>query len=196
MPSDLRAIASQITRNIRYLLWKERIPPRSWPSSLQYRLPQTWSMEDIRRLLDGCELPYERLQEVAAALNIADEELASGELVAEGGVNILTENLQFLIGSMEHGGKKQLASDLGVDPTTVSRWLGGRSVPPQRTLRQLSDRFGFPSTADLAADPIFLCARPVSMAEQRSWLHQRINDMSPEDLRELFPALERLLEER
>jgi hypothetical protein len=109
--------------------------------------------------------------------------------------DVLKENLQYLLNSLGRGGKKVLADELEVYPTTLSRWLNG-SVPHASTLRQLVLHFGLASGTDLRKDPVFLSAQPISQTERRDWLHSRIDNMRVDELRELYPALQRLLEER
>jgi transcriptional regulator with XRE-family HTH domain len=108
----------------------------------------------------------------------------------------LAENLRFLFSGLGHGGKKSLASKLGIDPTTVSRWLSGAYEPQPASLSQLVSEFGLPSGTNLEEDPVFLSIEPVSLIERREWINKRINVLSSDELRELFPALRRLLEER
>jgi transcriptional regulator with XRE-family HTH domain len=113
-----------------------------------------------------------------------------------GDCNILVENLRYLLNSLGRGRKKVLAGELGVDPTTLSRWLNGSFVPQASTLRQLVFRFGLPPATDLQEEPVFLSAQPISETERRSWLHRRIDDLRPDELGVLYPALRRLLEDR
>jgi transcriptional regulator with XRE-family HTH domain len=112
------------------------------------------------------------------------------------GCNVLVENLRYLLNSLGRGGKKVLAGELGVDPTTISRWLNGSFIPQTSTLRQLISHFGLPPHTDLQEDPIFLSAEPISATERRNWLHGRIANLPPDELRALYPALRRLLEDR
>ena len=92
------------------------------------------------------------------------------------------------------GGKKALAAEFGIDPTTVSRWLNGASQPIERSLRQIGAYFGVPSGVDLRSDPVFLSAEPVALSERRRWLMERLESLPADEFRELYPALRRLLE--
>jgi transcriptional regulator with XRE-family HTH domain len=110
--------------------------------------------------------------------------------------DLLLENLRHLFGSLDHGGKKAVADSLGIDPTTISRWLNGSSKPHSRSLELLARHFGLPANTDLRIAPVFLAFEPLAATERRQWLHSRIDALTQDDLRSLYPALHRLLEER
>ena len=114
----------------------------------------------------------------------------------EGGDNVLHWNLQRLIRSLGPGGQTRLAQDLSIDPTTVSRWYRGKHRPTPTHLNRLRDRFGLPEGTDLRDEPLFASTDPVGEAEQKAWLHERIGQLDAVALRELFPALRRIMGER
>jgi transcriptional regulator with XRE-family HTH domain len=109
--------------------------------------------------------------------------------------NVLVENLKFLFDTLGRGGKKSVAEELGVAQTTVSRWLNGSYEPQAYNLRQMIIYFGLRPDTDLRETPVFLSVEPVALTERRNWLHSRLNALSSADLRDLYPALRRLLEE-
>jgi transcriptional regulator with XRE-family HTH domain len=121
--------------------------------------------------------------------------LRFGDLVSDG-CNVLVENLKFLFNTLGRGGKKSLAHELGVAQTTVSRWLNGSNEPKAYNLRQMIIYFGLKPETDLRETPVFLSVEPVALTDRRNWLHGRLNALSSYDLRELYPALRRLLEEK
>jgi transcriptional regulator with XRE-family HTH domain len=151
----------------------------------------------VQGSLPDAEISSGHLHALAEALGfeVEVESLRFANLPRDRG-HVLSENLRFLFSTLGHGGKKAIASELGIDPTTVSRWLSGAYEPQLASLRQLVSHFGLPADTDLQEDPIFLSAEPVSAIERRTWLHERINALSRNELRELFPALLRILEER
>jgi len=116
--------------------------------------------------------------------------------MGRGGGDALRQNLRRLVGSLGSGGQKRLAQDLGFDPTTVSRWYRGKHRPNPANLDKLRSYFGLPEGTDLRTEPIYASTAPVGEAEQKAWLHERINRLDADALRDLFPALERLLSER
>lgn len=120
--------------------------------------------------------------------------MALEDLVEFEGVEVLLENLRFLARDMAHGGKKELALKLGVDPNTVSRWFSGRHHPPAEKLRDIADCFSLKSDVDLASSRLFLSLEPISALQRRHWLHNRVDALCDEDLSALFPALRKLFD--
>jgi len=141
------------------------------------------------------EISAPLMRTLADALEVDEENLRFADLPRDRG-NVLSENLRLLFSTLGHGGKKAIALELGIDPTTISRWLSGAYEPQLASLRQLVSYFGLPPDTDIQEDPIFLSVEPISVIERRNWLHGRVNALSSNELRELFPALVRILEER
>lgn len=192
-------LSGQVSLNVRYLLWKKKVSPEHWQSWLAGHT--SLDQITVRGLTDGSlsddRVTSVQLRELARAFELEEEgeTLRFSDLVRDG-TKILMENLRFLIGNLGHGEKKVLAKELEIDPTTVSRWLNGTYEPQSPTLQQLMTHFGLPSKTDLRHDPIFLSAEPVSDAERRHWLFRRIDELSSSEIRELYPALRRMLEDR
>ena len=63
-------------------------------------------------------------------------------------------------------------------------------------LAQIAQFFGLEAGTDLSVIPVFLAPDPVSVQERRRWLQERVDALSADEIRDLFPALKRLLEER
>lgn len=188
-----------LSRNTRFLLWKQEIPREQWGTWLEARLG--WSATRIKQLvrgqLDDSRLGYEEVSELSGLLgmNADEQDLRYRDLVEER-CDILLENLTYLFDSLERGGKKLLAEALSVDPTTVSRWLNGSFAPSKPTLTSLSNYFGLPLGTDLTKDPVFISVDPIAEAEQRQWVATHLNDLSSDEFRLLYPAFRRLLEDR
>ena len=117
----------------------------------------------------------------------------SGDLLEKQGVDILAENIRYLINGLPHGQKKEFAAKLGVDVTTVSRWIGGAQRPTKKKLEEIGKYFGLPPGTDLDSEAIFLWTDPVSETQMKSWLMEQIQQIDGKTLREVFPALRRLL---
>lgn len=192
-------MSSQVSQNVRYLLWRKKVPREQWQSWLvgHTSLDQTVARTLIGGTLADDRISPDQLRDLARAFELEDEgeTLRFGDLVRNG-TNTLQENLRFLFDSLGFGGKKVLAADLGIDPTTVSRWLNGTYEPQSPTLHHLVSRFGLPPETDLREDPIFLSAEPISYVERRRWLQKRIEALTPAEFRDLYPALRRMLGER
>jgi transcriptional regulator with XRE-family HTH domain len=192
-------MSHQISVNTRYLLWRKRVPREQWADWLGGR--SSLSAALIKELLSG-RLADERvssddLVELAHALDQADqgESLRFADMPHEG-CSILRENLSFLFEGLGHGGKKNVANKLSVDPTTVSRWLSGAYEPQGPSLRQLVSIFGLPPDTDLREAPVFLSNEPVAAGERRQWVRARIDDLAYDEFLELYPALRRMLGDR
>lgn len=192
-------MSDHVSVNVRYLLHRNDVPRSEWTSWLARRAsldPQT-AKSLVRGLLADEQVSDNDLRKIGGAFELAYEtENLRFQGFAYAGHNVLRENLRFLLGSLGHGGKKSLAGELNVDPTTISRWLNGSFEPQPSTLRHIVSYFGLPPITDLHEDPIFLSTEPVSMTDRRSWLRRRIDALPTEEIRELYPALRRLLEER
>jgi transcriptional regulator with XRE-family HTH domain len=186
----------RLSQNVRFLLWRRDVRPDKWQEHLRGLLPAVWSDADLRAALNGGRLNYARIADLVAALGVAEQDLVYGDLLRDSGTDVLVQNLRYLVGALERGGKKELASYLGIDPSTVSRWLSNASRPPAATLRELAAFFRLGADVDLATTPLFLSPVPASIAEMRRWLHERLETLTPDEVREMFPALRRMLEPR
>lgn len=192
-------MSCHISMNVRCLLWRKGVPRSGWLAELARRtgLPRARINSFLNGDTDDAALEQHEVAMLAEIVGLgeeADHLRHAGYALDD--CDVLSENLRYLLNSLGRGGKKALAGDLGVDPTTLSRWLNGSFVPQTSTLRQLVSNFGLPPNTDLEEDPIFLSAEPISATERRSWLHGRIEDLQADELRALYPALRRLLEER
>ncbi len=149
-------------------------------------------------LLLGSDPRPEEIQSIAAAFGVSQKDVAEVDLVARAGVNVLFQNLRRLVDGMNmivdkgQGPKRTLADALGVHPTTVSKWYSGQQSPTQENLDALRRYFGL-SGIELRIEPIFLSPFPTGKAEQKAWLHARIDRIDTAKLEQLYPALQRLL---
>lgn len=185
-------VENHAAENLRFLLWRHGVPRNRWVEQTR-----SWAGCDLRRaatLLGKGDLHEAEAKAIADATHVSAEEIRFARLVADGGTDILRENLRYLVRNLERGRKKALASELGVHATTISRWCSGKQHPEKATLLALSRHFGLRS--DLETDPVFLSLSPVSIAARKTWLHDRIDGLDAETLAALFPALERLLGDR
>ena len=187
-----------ISVNVRLQLWAKSVPRRDWALWLseRTRLSRPAILGLVRGELDDASVSESEVSDLAIVLEGAGggDALRRPELVSENH-NVALENVRYLLGSLERGGKSSLARALGVDPTTVSRWLSGSSEPERPTLGRLVAYFGLPSSTDLRSEPIFLLADPLSSTERRKFLRELIEALPDRELQDLFPALKRLLEE-
>jgi len=181
-----------VWKNIRYFLWKEGVEGKDWPSKLA-----EWVDCPLRRaedLLEGLgeSLTLKEKKALANATRLSLEDL-SGNLLEKHSVDILVENIRHLINGLPHGKKKEFAAKLGVDVTTVSRWIGGTQRPTKKKLEEIGKYFGLPPGTDLNSEPIFLWTEPISESQMKSWIIETTQKTDGKTLREIFPALRRLL---
>ncbi|SIO63312.1 hypothetical protein SAMN05444166_7309 [Singulisphaera sp. GP187] len=179
--------------NLRYLLFTRGEPRALWADRVT-----EWAGCDRRRamrlLRSGRFTPSEQ-DRITRVCEVSTEELRFGRLVPDRPDLILQENLRYLLDILEHGEQKRLAGLLEMETGTVSRWRGGKQLPERKTQAALARYFGLPPGTDLQADPVFLSYPPADERQRRHWLRERIESISPDLLGELFPALERLLED-
>ena len=182
----------RLKRNIRYFLWKEGTERKDWRSKLT-----EWLGCPLQRAEDlleggGGDLTSKEKKALEKATKLAPEDF-SGDLLDKHDVDILVENIRHLINGLPHGQKKEFAAKLGVDVTTVSRWIGGAQRPTKKKLEEIGKYFGLPPGTDLDSEAIFLWTDPVSETQMKSWLMEQIQQIDRKTLREVFPALRRLL---
>jgi transcriptional regulator with XRE-family HTH domain len=181
-----------IARNLRFLLWREGLKREQWAPTLASRLGLYPSVAEqlVRGGLADTHISSVLLERINQVFGFESKEgeLRFRDLVSEAG-NILGHNVRYLIDSLPHGGKKKLANALGVDQTTVARWLKG-TFPPSKSMQiALGARFGLPSDVDLSIDPLYLSPVPIVEGEQRRWVQHRVEELSSEQFRARYMAL-------
>ena len=182
----------RLVRNIRYLLWKEGAERKDWQPKLAEWLG--CSLQRAEELLEGngkALIPKEK-KTLEKETRLAPEDL-SGNLLEKQSLDILVENIRHLIDGLPHGQKKEFAAKLGVDVTTVSRWIAGAQRPTKKKLEAIGKYFGLPPGTDLDSEAIFLWTEPISESQMKNWITERIQQVDGKTLREVFPALKRLL---
>ena len=182
----------ELTRNIRFLLWKEGVERKDWPSKLAEWLGCSLQRADGLLEGNGEVLTPKENKALANATELAPEDLSENLLEKHGG-DLLVENIRHLINGLAHGQKKEFAAKLGVDVTTVSRWISGAQRPTKKKLEEIGKYFGLPPGFNFDSEPIFLWTEPISESQMKSWLEDKIRQMDGETLREIFPALRKLL---
>lgn len=181
------------SENLRYLLWREKVRRFDWPVQLS-----SWACCDVHRasdLLSGSAPQSSEQQQIAIRLGLQEEDLQYSRLLELDGMNILQENLKYLFASLDHGQKKHLSLQLDVHATNLSRWLAGTQQPRPTHLASLLRYFGLDPSTNLSNEPLFLSLSVLTDPERRRWLLDRVQTMSPDLLRSLFPAFERLMRE-
>lgn len=142
-------------------------------------------------LLTGEPPSHAEMVEVANACHCSIEDIAYGDPLD--GVNVLAENIRFLVDSLPHGGQRELANAIEIDETTVSRWKTGAVRPTKARQDRLREYFQLPTGTDLTSDPLFLTLDPVGGFAKRAWVLKRVGEIEVRELEGLFPALWKLL---
>lgn len=181
-----------IRDNLLYLLWRAGIPRDQWVDQLA-RWTNCYPFR-AQELLHGAEPQPDEQERLAGATGTPLEDLRYGNLLDH--VDVLHENVRYLIDSVGRGGQKQIADKLGVHVTTVSRWYKNQQRPERAKVAELREYFGLPESVDLATEPLFLSPTPVTTLERKRWLQERIDHLGNDDIAELYPALERLLRDQ
>jgi len=183
---------SFVAENLRYLLWKEGIETGVWPEQLAH-----WagcSAQIARQILEGTvSLPASQQARIADAVGCEEEGVQFKRLVEAEDIDILTANLAMLINGLAHGQKSRLAEKLGINRSTVTRWISGGAKPDREMLTRLLAIFNLPPDTDLKHDALFLEMNPVTTKTRRQLLHTLIDKLPDRELHELFPACVKLL---
>lgn len=180
-----------LSLNLAYTFWHKKVPRGDWA-----RLLASWLVCDERRadqILRGASATNAEMGKLRRKSGVGPDVLRKESLVELRNVDILSENLNYLIHGLGKGGKQLLAGRLNVHPTTVSAWLSAKQKPEKRHRIALVRYFGLPPGTDLATETIFLSPSPVAETERKRWLRERVRKLDVEALNKLFPALEKLL---
>jgi hypothetical protein len=116
--------AARVSQNTRYLLWREGIPQALWLSELRARLSAI-DRTAISNLLTQGAADRDVLSALALVFKVDVQNLIASDLLARDRVDVFKENLKYLLGCLQRGGKKPLAAYLTVNRTTLSKWLSG-----------------------------------------------------------------------
>jgi hypothetical protein len=188
-----QGVQRRFTENIRYLLWAtENLEREDWAKRLA-----EWAKCDPQRakeLLRGANPSMEEQERLSAAVERSESDLRHSRLVEDEGVDILRRNVLHLLESLGHGEQSRLAKAIGVDEDTVTSWKSGQGIR-SKNLMALSAYFGLKVNVDLRTDPIFLELTPFGDMARRRRLQSHIDQLEPDSLQDLFPALERMLRE-
>lgn len=179
--------------NLRYLCWKQQKDRSQWPALLASWLGGKAKVEMAIALLSDTQLPKpEQIEAIVRALNIDEQDLVFANLLDSDGVNLLKLNLKRLLCSPGKQSKGALAKEIGVSPATLSRWISGKQDPDSRAKHMIATLFGLRGEAALTTRPLFLSYLPVTYGEQVVWLNMCLNEISANELMDLFPALYRM----
>lgn len=183
-------IKNQVALNIRFLLWQKGVEKTSWSEVLS-----EWIDCKIPRaviLLDQGDMLIEEIECLSERVKVSKRNILHSKLYLK--VNIFSENIKYLFNSIGHGGQQKIAQELQLDPTTISRWKNGTlKKPGTRNHNLLKKHFHLSEEIDLCDHPIFLSNKPITIYEKKTLLIDGINSMDSSSLKDLFPALIKLI---
>lgn len=176
--------------NVRYLAWKVKPDPMKWPDVL--RKKASFSKERAMAVISGDSIRPEERKALTEGFSVNLEDLTTSRLLGLSRRDIRRENFKYLIRGLPQGGRKRLAEAIQVAQETISRW--GKKPPNARNASLIMRYLELDTTIDLGEVPVFLSLRPIGQFAQRRWLKERLEEISPQELSQLFPALKRLLD--
>jgi transcriptional regulator with XRE-family HTH domain len=186
--------------NLRYEVWSRRgelavdlSTPEGWQRGV-LRLTG-WAPARCREVVMGASLAEEELAHLESCFGWAEDQRMAR--LVEADPRLLAANIDYLVSRAlpaDGGRRADLARDLGVHRSQIGRWCNGASVPSQENLDRLKARFGLGDSVDLRTEPLFLHVRPVTLSQRKQRLLRRLESIPFDELREVLPALEKLLE--
>jgi len=193
-------MAHQVSQNVRFLLFQRGCAREQWVPWLESHtsIAPGKLAALVGSRLDDSGIGEPDLQHLATAFGLPADaaDLRFADLLGESQLNVLAENLRYLLESCPRGGKKQLAEALQVTPTTVSRWLSKATGVSSGQLKKLNQYFGLSGQTDLRRYPLFLDAEPAAVSQRRKWALTQLEGLPDDAFQALYPALKRLLEDR
>ena len=120
------------------------------------------------------------IMRLASSMEVLTEEaIAKGDMDSDGVVTIADV-------------KKALSKAVDIDPSTLSRWKKGLTVPDKYHLRLICEYFHIAEDS-LRTEFLFLDLEPVTTQSKKNLCKEWIDQMSPEEFDALFPALKKLI---
>jgi hypothetical protein len=193
MLDDLNSL-SQVTKNLRYQLYRETRDYSKWEGILSKKAGI--AIYRAKFLIEGEPPTDEENQKLADWCGVCVDDLVSAPIHPADAEGILRENMKFLLESLPHGGKTALAKALQMTGPQISRWAKGEHLPHQSNIERLKDYFGISARVDLEEDPIFLTDAPIHDEARRDYLMKLMREVPAETLDDHFASLEKLLRKK
>ncbi len=115
------------------------------------------------------------------------------ELIEDSEEIILAKNLHYLLNSIKHGSNILFTEAIGVNPSTLTRWKQGKTMPDKYALSQIAHYFGFPDSSYLKTKLLFLNIDAVSLQQKKDECKRMIDSLDRESFEIIFPAICKLL---
>jgi hypothetical protein len=193
MLNDLNSL-SQVTKNLRYLLYRETRDYSKWEEILFKKVGIASSRTKF--LIEGDHPSDEEVEKIADWCGMSVDDVMSAPIHPADATGILRENVKFLMASLPRGGKTALAKQIAVTDSQISRWAKGKHLPHQSNIERLKDYFGISARVDLEEDPIFLTDAPIHDEARRDYLMKLMREVPAHTLDDHFASLEKLLRKK
>lgn len=178
--------------NVRFLAWRKHWSPIHWGDVLSKRVPPLGEARSWQLMRGESPPTPDEVEAIGQAWHVDPQDLVFARLADEARPQFCLHNLQRMFKTAPSGAKRQIAEAADVHPSTISRWLRGQ-VPERAARIAIRDYFGLSLADDLIDAPLFLRIEPVTVAEKREWVRQRLQTMRTAEVASLWPALEKLL---
>lgn len=192
-----------LVKNLKYLIWsdKKSLPKLTYSEYLDFAAVQCGMLpERLRDILRNDTVASakeeQQIKQHYADLGYDLTAIRDTDLFPEMSdymqYELLRENLIYLLGKIPRGGNADLVSAVDIDPSTLSRWKKGLTIPDKYHLRLICEYFHI--TEDLMRTGfLFLDLEPVTTQSKKNLCKEWIEQMSPEEFDALFPALKKLI---
>ena len=195
---------SHLAENLKVLLWKNKgeLSNKAYADYIDYVAVQChMSPEHFRRiLLDECQPSSQEEGNLRAYfadygydLTVMRYEFLFDELMKSSQVELIDKNLRYLLSSLEWGENTAFIEEIGVNPSTVTRWKQGTTKPDKESQLRICQFFGYPDTQILKTGLLFLGLVPVSSQQRKQLCKKMIDEMDKEAFEQIYPALRKLL---
>ena len=194
----------KLADNLKVLLWKNKreFPQKTYREYIDFVAKQCrMTLKHFRAIL-CCEEMATDEEEARLRQYFSDySDNLSGirydflfsDLIKEGQNEILTQNLQYLLGIIKHGENAEFVAAICVNPSTLTRWKQGKTMPDKKTLEKIANYFGLKNVDELKTQLLFLDLAPVSEQQKKQECKEMIDVMGKEDFEMVYAALKKLL---
>lgn len=184
----------QIVWNLRWLMYRRDPDPAKWPSLLSEGTRHFIRSNRARQILERGDLGLteSELGAILECYGLDREELMSVPMYGAK-ESIRRENLKYLIRALPKGAAKQAAGKIGITASQLSRWKNNVERPHPTNFRKLLKFHGMDPDLDIDSESLFLSMDPLSGFAKKAWVLNRVKEMSPSEIAEIYTGLKRIL---
>ncbi len=176
-----------INRDHKYKLNPEKVVDK-FACKTGIRVDRVWSF------INENEVPNEtEIKAIKKEFDYGEDEIMYSVLFDEMDVNILKENIRYLLGQLAHGEKTDFARKVNININTIERWHFKGTRPNNKNIEKLKLYFDLEESMDLKEKPLFLNVEPVSVKQKKEYCIKQIEEMSVEEFSAVYHAIDKLL---